>query len=442
MNPIAAFLFNKTPTLAPVTIGQDSAGVVTGDLRAADSDGGTVSFVVTRGPVNGTVVVDTTGRYTYTPDPEYAQAGTTDSFTVSVSDADAGFHLHGLVGLLNLLSFGLIGQSGHSATATVPVVVYPTGPPPNPPSVERRVYATATDSTITVTPESGEAAHVVINPSPIVAPKGQLVVFLPGTQGVPEQYTLILRAAAGWGFHAIGLNYPNQTAVGALCGNSSDADCFWNARTEILFGDGTPVNGQADITMADSIVNRLDKLLLSMNATHPAEGWGQFLLADNTVDWGKVVLAGHSQGGGHVGVMAKTVSLGRAVYFSSPADWNNLTDQPADWTVSRPTATPASRQYGFGSDSDPLVPNEKAFAIWDNLGLAEPATGPVLVDTASDAYSGSHQLRTALTYNPASTAPGTALKNHGITVVDVSTPVDGSGRPVFGTNGVWAYLLG
>jgi hypothetical protein len=34
------------------------------------------------------------------------------------------------------------------------------------------------------------------------------------------------------------------------------------------------------------------------------------------------------------------------------------------------------------------------------------------------------------------------LKNHGITVVDVSTPVDGSGRPVFGTNGVWAYLLG
>ena len=442
VGPLTAFLFNRTPTLNPVRLGQDSAGVVTGNLNVNDAEGNAVTISITRNPLNGTVTVDDAGRYTYTPDRLDALTGTTDSFAVSVSDAGAGFHMHGLVGLLSLLTLGLIRDPGHSVTTTVAVVVHATSPPPGPPSVERRIHATATDPDITAAPGSGEAAHVVINPSPVAIPTGQLVVFLPGTQGKPEQYTEILRAAAGWGFHAVGLNYPNQTAVGSLCGDSADTNCYWNARTDVLFGDGTPVAGQSDVTPADSIVNRLDKLLLSMQSNHPDEGWGQFLLSDDTVDWSKVVLAGHSQGGGHAAVMAKTVSLSRAVYFSAPADWNNLTDQPADWTLSKPNVTPASRQYGFGSDSDRLVPNADAFAIWDNLGLAEPASGPVLVDTASAPYAGSHQLRTALTFNPASTAPGTLLKNHGITVVDASTPVNASGTPIFSTNGVWAYLLG
>lgn len=71
-----------------------------------------------------------------------------------------------------------------------------------------------------------------------------------------------------------------------------------------------------------------------------------------------------------------------------------------------------------------------------------PASGPVLVDTANAPYASSHQLRTALPYNPASTAPSAALKNHVITVMDASTPVDLGGTPIFSTNGVWAYLLG
>jgi hypothetical protein len=41
---------------------------------------------------------------------------------------------------------------------------------------------------------------------------------------------------------------------------------------------------------------------------------------------------------------------------------------------------------------------------------------------------------------PASTALTPALKNHGVTVVDTSTPLDGTGKPLFDTNGVWDYL--
>ena len=50
------------------------------------------------------------------------------------------------------------------------------------------------------------------------------------------------------------------------------------------------------------------------------------------------------------------------------------------------------------------------------------------------------RLRTALPPNPASASVSTALRNHGLTVVDALTPVDADGKPLFDTNGVWAYL--
>jgi hypothetical protein len=321
--------------------------------------------------------------------------------------------------------------------ATVPQTVTPTA---RPPSVERQVNATVTGAGITAAPAAGEAPHLAVNPSPSVAPRGRLLVFVPGTQGRPSQYSYILRAGASRGFHAVGVNYPNQVAMGSLCQISTDPDCYWSARSVVVFGGGTPVAGQSPVTPADSIVNRLNRLLVWLHANQPGEGWGQYLLGDLTVDWRKVVLAGHSQGGGHVGVLAKSVELARAVYFSSPEDWNALTDQPARWTANRPNVTPGDRQFGFGSDADTLVPNAHAFAHWDGLGLAKPLAGPVSVDTAAAPYSGSRQLRTGVPYNPTSSAPTVSLRNHGITVVDVSTPVDGNGRPLFDVNGVWQYL--
>lgn len=310
----------------------------------------------------------------------------------------------------------------------------------SPTSVERQINATTTDSSITAVPSAGEAPHIAINPSASINPKGKLLVFLPGTQGRPGQYTYILRAGASRGFHTIGLNYPNQTAMGALCQVSSDPECYWSARNVVVFGGSAPVNGQSPVTKADSIVNRLEKLLAWMQTTYPAEGWGQFVLTNGSVDWSKVILAGHSQGGGHVGVLAKSVALNRAVYFSSPEDWYENTDTPATWPRTRANVTPADQQYGFGSDDDTLVPNSHAFTHWDNLGLPKPATGPVSVDSTSAPFSNSRQLRTKQAFNPASTAITLALKYHGVTVVDTSTPLDATGKPLFDTNGVWAYL--
>jgi hypothetical protein len=311
--------------------------------------------------------------------------------------------------------------------------------PDTPPSVERNVYATATDSAISATPEGGEATHVVINPSADVTSRETLLVFLPGTKGQPSQYRYFLRAAAARGFHAVGINYPNQTAMGALCQTSTDIDCHWKARNVVVFGGGTPVPDQSPVTIADSINNRVARLLSYMDAQYPDEAWGQFLMGDSTVDWSKVIAAGHSQGGGHAGVLAKTVSLARVVYFSSPEDWNDINDLPASWTADRPNVTPASLQFGFGADLDTLVPNAHAFAHWDAIGLARPPDGPVLAD-GGGTLSGSHQLRTASSFNPSSSALTLALKRHGITVNDTSTPVIMDDKPLFDQNGTWGYL--
>jgi len=123
-----AFFNNQTPVLRPAQTGQSIAGVVSGQLNASDPDSSLLSYNVSQNPVHGSVVVSATGGYTYTPDPAVAGTGITDSFRVSVSDAGSGFHIHGFIGLINLLTFGLIGSSGHTGIATVAVTVAPFTP--------------------------------------------------------------------------------------------------------------------------------------------------------------------------------------------------------------------------------------------------------------------------------------------------------------------------
>ena len=62
---------------------------VTSRVTATDVDSGTLTFTLSDGeePSHGTVVVNTDGIFTYTPDDNYCGP---DSFTVSVSDGDGG----------------------------------------------------------------------------------------------------------------------------------------------------------------------------------------------------------------------------------------------------------------------------------------------------------------------------------------------------------------
>ena len=130
VNPIAALFFNQTPTMSPTVTSSAPGGAVTGQLNGYDPDSAPLSYTVVTPPVHGSVSIDASGTYTYSPDPSMARAGYIDSFTVSVSDAGSGFHIHGLLGLLSMLTFGLLGDSGHTRTATVSVSVVGTNQAP------------------------------------------------------------------------------------------------------------------------------------------------------------------------------------------------------------------------------------------------------------------------------------------------------------------------
>lgn len=121
MNPIVAALFNRAPTLRPTQDTPGLDGIVHGALNATDPDGDSLTYTVVRDPVRGQIAVDNAGNFTYTSQ----QLSSTDTFTVRVSDAESGLHLHGLMGLINLLTFGLIGSAGHTTTRVITVSVTP-----------------------------------------------------------------------------------------------------------------------------------------------------------------------------------------------------------------------------------------------------------------------------------------------------------------------------
>lgn len=135
VNPIAALLNNVSPAVTASQTGQSPTGVVTGSLSIADPDSTAVRVAVTRAPAHGTVSVNA-GQYTFTADPALAHTGYTDTFTVAVDDSGSGFHIHGINGLINLMTFGLVGQSGHTGSRAVTVSVAPFN---NPPTATARV---------------------------------------------------------------------------------------------------------------------------------------------------------------------------------------------------------------------------------------------------------------------------------------------------------------
>lgn len=111
-----SFFRNQTPTLAYNALeNNDADGHIEGDLHPYDPDSAKLTYTASQ-PALGNVVVNPNGTFDYTPGGSFTGQ---DMFTVTVSDADSGFHIHGFVGLLNLLSFGLLGTSGHKKTETV-----------------------------------------------------------------------------------------------------------------------------------------------------------------------------------------------------------------------------------------------------------------------------------------------------------------------------------
>ncbi len=316
------------------------------------------------------------------------------------------------------------GSSDAPTTAPVTPVVDPCAATPG---VGLNVRAASGLTVTSVLPRSTDAcitqrldSHFVFRAAAVPA-LGRLLVFLPGTGGIAQNYQLILAQAARAGYHAIGISYPNESAVGTLCA-SQPSSCHGATRLEILTGQGT--SGVVDVSRANSIENRIIKLLRFMQATEPAGNWRQFLSTDTTIYWQRISVAGHSQGGGHALYIAQRYSVFRGSAYASAGDLL-ASGVPAPW-VTAPYTTPAARLAGFVSTDDELVSPLAALATWSSIGMAGPL---VNVDVTAAPYVIGQRFVTAASPENPSLAIG---PNHNVVVVDVNTRKAGPlNTPVF-----------
>lgn len=268
--------------------------------------------------------------------------------------------------------------------------------------------------------------HVALVPSDPAARVKRLFLFVNGTNQSETSSQEILNIGPRRGYHTISIAYPNYDAVAVTCAGSLDNDCTGKVREEVLTGED--LSPLVAIRTADALEPRLLKLLQHLKTAYPNEGWGAFL-QQGQVNWDLISLAGHSQGAGHVALMAKRHRFARVAIISGVADVT-ATGQPAAWLY-RPNATPLDRIWGFTHVADYVVPLVLADASWKAIGIDR--FGPAQsTDGQQPPYLGSHLLTTAL-------LPASGVNPHLAMIDDDKLPRDPDGTPAYAP--VWGFML-
>jgi len=178
---------------------------------------------------------------------------------------------------------------------------------------------------------------------------GKLLLFMPsgGPTNRPPDWKEIGTEGSRLGYHTIVLAYKNEAPIAAAppagCGNSveppaSPPNCAFDARMEILDGRGesTVVN----VDRANSIENRLTKVLQHLAETFPADGWSAFLDTSGpeaAPKWSEIVAGGASLGGAQAVLIAQLHSVSRVAVF------HGWTDAKHGWVALG--ATPSSKYF-------------------------------------------------------------------------------------------------
>lgn len=287
---------------------------------------------------------------------------------------------------------------------------------------ERRILPQATDPSIT---EFNLFHEVMIQSTGTKLNK--LLVFYPGTGGPGFGYSDILTVGAELGYHAIGLTHQNPETINGLCSSSSDPECTLKAREEVFSGED--VSDVIEVSRTNSIENRLIKLLEYLDETYPEENWGQFL-NNGQIEWSNLVLAGHSQGGGHAGYQAYTHSVER-VFMIGSLDANGFGFAP--WMMPG-GETSKSKWYSFAHERDELIPFSLMQQAWSFMEIDE--FGPEFEITESQFPEFSiQQTRTLFT----NIEPADGGNYHGLIAAKNSTPRTNQGEAILAP--AWKYAL-
>lgn len=238
-----------------------------------------------------------------------------------------------------------------------------------------------------------------------VPSKNTLVVFLPGTNRAPNSYQFITEQIALLGYHVIGLMYKTDPAINPICRPTDDVTCHWRARMETI--DGTDRHPAVSVNLANSIINRLEKVLQYLTINQSSGGWDQFY-SSGQLQWSKIMVTGHSQGASLAGILGKEFPVKRVVMWSV-IDFLDSGNIPG-WVNN---TTNHQNYYAFIHAKDELVPFSRAQVGWEKLGITEYGSMSS-IDCNSYPFDNTHILYT--TY-----APSVSLvdKYHNGTTIDI-----------------------
>ena len=185
------------------------------------------------------------------------------------------------------------------------------------------------------------------------------------------------------------------------------------------------------IKKANSISNRILKLLQRLHKINPSNGWDQFYEGSELL-YSKFVLAGHSQGGGHATYLAQKFAVDRVVMFSSPTDYSDKEGKAASW-LRNEFATSIDRFYGLTHKRDDTLTISKQYSIWKDMKLLAAA------DTSSADGSNFANFRALVTNFEPNTTAKVLPKYHNLTAQDYALPIGADRKHL---KQVWIYLLG
>lgn len=292
-------------------------------------------------------------------------------------------------------------------------------------SIDRfRVLPSDTDPSI----HQFDVPHTIYY-DPAVTQRNELLVFLPGTNGRTAGINGFCSTAAELGYQVVNLMYPDDTAA-ATVAYDPDPDAFLDFRLAII--EGSPNSKHIYVDRANSIENRLIKLLQYLDGKQPEGHWGKYLTSDGNLDWPHIAVSGLSQGAGHAALIAIRHQVARAVLFGGPKDYSRVTYKPAAWYT--PPATPLNLIFTFNHERDrQACVFKEQLEICHTMGLDQFGP-PVDVDTAMPPFGNSHVL-----YTNYPMTPPTSVRFHTSVVADASTPKAPDGSAVF--QPVWVYML-
>ncbi|MDG1332449.1 MAG: hypothetical protein P8P74_08970 [Crocinitomicaceae bacterium] len=267
----------------------------------------------------------------------------------------------------------------------------------------------------------GAKQHQVLF-NPTSQTQNTLLLHLVGSFDNPNTTILYPTDAANNGFHCINLAYRNGVSGEGACGDIPVADCHLNYRKEVI--EGVDYSTEVNVNAANSIDNRLIKLLQYLDVNYSSQNWSQYFTG-NAVNWDKLIVSGHSQGGGHAAVIGITRPIQRVLMFASPNDYSDTLNQLASWTQ-LPNLVPDSNYYSFNALNDEVIDFWVQHTHSDALNLDNHGD-TVDVDVVPSPYNNTRQLYT----QEIVTSPNPLELTHDVMIRDAETPVDGQGEAVF-----------